>query len=191
MRLVHAPLVGRFVRLEPLAADHRDGMRQALDGDEAAWSIMVSVGFGDHFDAWWTQAMSGPGQVYAVIRQTDGQVVGASGYFEISPPHGRVEIGGTFYRPDARGGAVNPEAKRLLMDHAFDCGAGRVEFVTDAINARSRAALVKLGATEEGVLRHHKTTWTGRVRDTVMFSVLADEWPSVRARLDERLAAFA
>jgi len=183
MNLLHAPLAGRFVRLEPLATRHRDEMRAALDGDEAAWSIMVSVGFGAHFDRWWTEAMAGPGLVYAVVRQADGRVVGTSGYFEVSARHKRVEIGGTYYCPEARGGPVNPEAKRLLMHHAFERGAGRVEFVTDAINVRSRAALAKLGALEEGVLRHHKTTWTGRVRDTVMFSVLAGEWPTVRARL--------
>ena len=190
MKLTHVALDGLHVRLEPLAEVHRDAMRLALDGDEAAWSIMVSVGHGPHFDAWWEQAMAGTGLSYAVIRRSDGAVVGATGYYEISSVHSRVEIGGTYYRPDARGGPVNPEAKRLLIAHAFDCGAIRVEFVTDAINARSRAALTKLGAVEEGVLRRHKTTWTGRVRDTVMFSILAEDWPAVRAGLDQRLAAF-
>ena len=190
MKLTHAVLQGRHVRLEPLAEVHRQAMRAALDGDEAAWSIMVGVGFGPHFDAWWDQAMAGTGMSYAVIRQSGGMVVGATGYYEISSAHSRVEIGGTYYRADARGGPVNPEAKRLLVDHSLACGAIRVEFVTDAINARSRAALTKLGAVEEGVLRHHKTTWTGRVRDTVMFSILAEEWPAVRAGLDQRLAGF-
>ena len=86
---------------------------------------------------------------------------------------------------------MNPECKRLLLQHAFDHGALRVELVTDALNARSRAAIAKLGAVEEGVLRAHKVTWTGRVRDTVMFSILASEWPAVRERLDARIAAAA
>ena len=101
-----------------------------------------------------------------------------------------MEIGGTYYHPDVRGGAVNPAAKRLLMGEAFARGARRVQYRVDAINARSRAAVLKLGATQEGILRQDMLTWTGRVRDTVVFSVVADEWPTVRDRLDSRLAAL-
>ena len=101
-----------------------------------------------------------------------------------------LEIGGTYYRPELRGGAVNPAAKRLLMAHAFESGARRVQYKVDAINARSRAAVLKLGAIQEGILRQDRVTWTGRVRDTVVFSILADEWPAVRERLDARLAAI-
>jgi RimJ/RimL family protein N-acetyltransferase len=86
---------------------------------------------------------------------------------------------------------VNPAAKRLLMAHAFESGVRRVQYKVDAINARSRAAVLKLGAIQEGILRQDRVTWTGRVRDTVVFSILADEWPAVRDRLDARLAAFA
>ena len=82
-------------------------------------------------------------------------------------------------------------AKRLLLGHAFDSGAHRVQFRVDAINARSRAAVLKLGAVQEGIQRHDKVTWTGRIRDTVHFSILAEEWPAVRERLDARIAAFA
>lgn len=191
MKLKPIALGGRHARLEPLDAAHREAMREALDGDEAAWLILVGAGFGPHFDGWWNQAMVGPGRVYAVIRSSDRAVVGVTGFHEISSTHRRLEIGGTYYRADARGGPVNPQAKRLLLQHAFDCGAVRVEFLTDAINARSRAALLRLGARQEGVLRHHKTTWTGRCRDTVVFSILADEWPDVRDRLDARLSAFS
>ena len=150
MKLTHAVLEGRHVRLEPLADLHRDAMRTALDGDEAAWSIMVGAGFGPHFDAWWDQAMAGTGLSYAVVRRSDGAVVGATGYYEVSTTHARVEIGGTYYRPAARGGAVNPEAKRLLIAHAFDCGAIRVEFVTDAVNGRSRASPNQAGRNRRG-----------------------------------------
>lgn len=191
MNLTPVVLEGGHVRLEPLAETLRDEVAEALDCDPEAWSIMVNVGYGPHFDDWWAHATDGRGLPFAVRRKADGRVVGTTGYYEITPAHRRVEIGGTFYRPEARGGAVNPEAKRLLLAHAFDQGAVRVEFVTDAVNARSRAALARLGAVEEGVLRRHKTTWTGRVRDTVMFSIVAEEWPVVRARLDARLAAFA
>ena len=102
-----------------------------------------------------------------------------------------LEIGGTYYHPDIRGGPANPSAKRLLMAHAFESGARRVQYKVDALNARSRAAVLKLGAVQEGILRQDRVTWTGRIRDTVVFSILADEWPAVRERLDARLAGFA
>ena len=101
-----------------------------------------------------------------------------------------LEIGGTYYRPDLRGGPVNPAAKRLMMGHAFECGARRAVYRVDAINLRSRAAVLKLGAVEEALLRQDRITWTGRIRDTVIFSVLDHEWPAVRDRLDARLATF-
>ena len=101
-----------------------------------------------------------------------------------------MEIGATYYGPELRGGAVNPAAKRLLLANAFASGARRVQFKVDAINARSRAAVLKLGAVQEGILRQDRVTWTGRIRDSVVFSILADEWPAVRERLDARLATF-
>jgi RimJ/RimL family protein N-acetyltransferase len=118
-------------------------------------------------------------------------VVGTTSLYEIKPEHRRCEVGSTFYRPDARGGAVNPACKRLLLDYAFSNGAVRVEIITDAQNAASAAAIRKLGARDEGVLRKHKITWTGRVRDTAQFAVLDEGWPEVRRRLDERLATLA
>src|SRR5204863_8898567 len=99
-----------------------------------------------------------------------------------------AEIGATYYGPERRGGAVSPAAKRLLLANAFESGARRVQCKVDAINARSRAAVTKLGAVQEGILRQDRVTWTGRIRNTVVFSILADEWPGVRQRLDERLA---
>jgi RimJ/RimL family protein N-acetyltransferase len=103
--------------------------------------------------------------------------------------HCRLELGATFYRPEVRGGRVNPACKRLLLGHAFEAAALRVEILTDALNLRSRAAIAKLGAVEEGILRAHKITHTGRLRDTALFSIIHMDWPSVRDRLDARLAA--
>ena len=195
MDLAVRPLEGRFIRLEPLTPDLRDAVQAALASDEEAWSIMVSNGGRSGFDGWWasrTDGLAAGAELpFAVRRLADGAVVGTSGYYTFRREHRSVEIGSTFYRPDARSGPINPEAKLLLLDHAFAGGAVRVEFVTDAINARSRAALAKLGATEEGVLRRHTITWTGRVRDTVMFSIVDLEWPQVRTRLVERLAALS
>ena len=117
-------------------------------------------------------------------------LVGTTSLYEIKPEHRRCEIGATFYRPEARGGPVNPACKRLLLSHAFNAGAVRVEILTDAINPVSQAAIRKLGAREEGVLRKHKITWTGRLRDTALFAIIDDDWPEVRDRLHARLAAF-
>jgi RimJ/RimL family protein N-acetyltransferase len=120
-----------------------------------------------------------------------GRLAGTSSFLAIDPVNATLEIGSTYYHPDFRGGPVNPSAKRLLLGHAFACGARRAQFNVDALNLRSRAAVGKLGAVEEGVRRADRVTWTGRVRDTVIFSILSSEWPTVRDQLDARLAAFA
>lgn len=116
-------------------------------------------------------------------------MVGRSCFLHIRPADRGVEIGATFLHPDVRGGAVNPEAKLLMLAHAFASGAMRVELITDARNLRSQAAIAKLGAVREGVLRAHKITWTGHRRDTVVFSIIEEEWPTVRAGLERRLNA--
>ncbi len=195
MKLSPVVLEDRFVRLEPFTAALEGEVRAALDCDPQAWNGMVGAAYGEHFDGWWSAALkamaSGSRIAFAVRRLGDGAVVGTTSLYEIKPEHRRCEVGSTFYRPDARGGPVNPACKRLLLDYAFANGAVRVEIITDAQNAASAAAIRKLGARDEGVLRKHKITWTGRVRDTAQFAVLDEGWPEVRRRLDERLAAFA
>ncbi|HEY8615659.1 GNAT family protein [Phenylobacterium sp.] len=182
-----------FVRLEPMSDDHREGLRAACDADAETWDRLYPFSMaGEHFDGAWSRmfAKPAPGCLnFAVV--VGGRCMGMSCYLGIDPPNQALEIGATFYHPEVRGGPVNPAAKRLLLAHAFDSGARRVQFKVDAINARSRAAVLKLGAVQEGILRQDRVTWTGRIRDTVVFSVLADEWPAVRERLDARLAAFA
>lgn len=194
MQITTGPLEDRFVRLEPFEDGLKAEVRAALDCDPEAWDIMVAPAYGAHFHGWWNAAVkameAGTRIAYAVRRQSDGAVVGTTSLYEINPAHRRCEIGSTFYRPEARSGVVNPACKRLLLGHAFDAGAVRVEIITDALNARSQAAIRKLGAKPEGVLRKHKTTWTGRARDTALFAVIDDEWPGVRDDLDRRLAAF-
>ncbi|HBI17981.1 MAG TPA: N-acetyltransferase [Brevundimonas sp.] len=194
MRIGMGPLEDGFVRLEPFEDGLEAEIRAALDCDPDAWEIMVGPAYGDHFDGWWEAAQAamraGTRIAYAVRRRSDGAVVGTTSLYEINPAHRRCEIGSTFYRPEARGGPINPACKRLLLAHAFDAGAVRVEIITDALNPRSQAAILKLGAKPEGVLRKHKTTWTGRARDTAMFAVIDDDWPEVRDRLERRLAAF-
>lgn len=194
MRIEPAVLKNRWVRLEPFSSELKEEVRAALNVDEPAWSIMVSTAYGEHFDGWWDgfveRLAAGRDTPYAVRRLDDNRIVGTSSLHDLFPQHRRVELGSTFFHPDARGGLVNPASKRLLLQHAFDSGIVRVEIITDGINARSQAAIAKLGAVREGVLRRHKITHTGRVRDTVMFAITDQEWLDVRARLDARLAAF-
>ena len=194
MALAVVPLGNRFVRLEPLGEGLESELRVALDCDAPSWDIMVAAGYGPHFDGWWQSALTAMSQgsriAWAVRRLSDGKVVGTTSLYEIKPDYRRCEIGSTFYRPEARGGPVNPSCKRLLLGHAFDSGAVRVEIITDAINPGSQAAIRKLGARDEGILRKHKITFKGRIRDTAQFAVLDDDWPEVRARLDARLAVF-
>ena len=194
MRIEPIVLENRWLRLEPFAPHLKDEVRAAIGVDEAAWSIMVSTAHGENFDPWWDgfvkRMADGRDTPYAVRRREDGRIVGTSSLHDLFPMHRRVELGSTFFHPDVRGGLVNPASKRLLLQHAFDSGIVRVEIITDAINARSQAAIAKLGARREGVLRRHKITHTGRVRDTVMFSITDEDWPEVRDRLDKRLADF-
>jgi RimJ/RimL family protein N-acetyltransferase len=194
MQLAPALLENRFVRLEPLAEGHREGLRAACAADAEIWTALYPYSLaGEHFDPRWKQLMADAGKgatlPFAVL--AGGAVVGMTSYLGVDPINAVAEIGATYYRPEIRGGPVNPAAKRLLLAHAFDAGVRRAQLKVDALNARSRAAVLKLGAVQEGILRQDRVTWTGRVRDTVYFSILADEWPGVRERLDARLAAFA
>jgi RimJ/RimL family protein N-acetyltransferase len=195
MRPAFVPLEGRLVSLEPFAGPLEAEVGRMLDCDADTWTIMAASGQGAHFESWWDTAMAelarGERMPYAVRRLSDGRVIGTSSYLTLRPAHRGLEIGATFLHPDARGGPVNMECKRLLLDYAFDAGVVRVEFMVDVRNARSQAAMIKLGARFEGVLRRHKITWTGHVRDTAVFSILDEEWPAVRQALDARLAAPA
>jgi len=187
-------LENRFVRLEPMSEARREELRAACEADLDIWPRLYPFSWaGEHFDPTWAKLMDdvAAGRTIAFAVVVGGVCVGLSCFSAMDEASGVVEIGGTYYAPDHRGGPVNPSCKRLMMAHAFDCGARRVVYRVDALNTRSRAAVLKLGATQEGVLRQDRVTWTGRVRDTVIFSILADEWPSARDRLDARLAAIA
>ena len=184
------PLEGRFVRMEPLKPEHKEEIRAAIDCEPATWSIMLVNPVGAGFEEYWSASCGAPlseRMPYAIRRLSDGQVVGTSTYFTASAKHDGVEIGATFLRSDARANAVNPESKILMLSHAFDCGAVRVQFKVDSRNERSQAAVAKLGAVREGVLRRDMRTWTGHMRDTVVFSILDSEWPTVKHRLEQRL----
>jgi RimJ/RimL family protein N-acetyltransferase len=127
--------------------------------------------------------------VFATLERSSGQVVGSTRFMNIDRANRRVEIGSTWIAPAWQRTAVNTEAKYLMLRHAFEVwGCMRLELKTDALNQKSRNAILRIGAQEEGTLRRHLVTWTGRVRDTVYFSILDDEWANVKSALESRLA---
>ncbi|TVV70424.1 GNAT family N-acetyltransferase [Sphingomonas solaris] len=170
-----APLADGVAHLEPLGESHREPLRAACAADPAIWDIYpvsyAGAGFDPAFDALTDTAGRVP---FAAL--AGGVLVGMTGYLNIAGKHRVLEIGGTYLAPAARGSGLNRRFKQLLIDHAFACGFHRIEFRIDARNARSQAAVEKLGARREGVLRDHMITWTGHVRDTVVFAILQREW---------------
>ena len=190
--LVPNVLTGHFVALEPLEECHYADLIQAA-ADPRIWTYIpldMTKGFAARL-SWFVEEMAKHTQLtYAVRRLADGAIVGSTSYLAITPQDAKVEIGASWYVAGAQGTVVNPEAKYLLLANAFRAGYNRVEFKTDSKNARSRAALKKLGAKEEGTLRGHMWMPQGYFRDSVYFSILAAEWPQVKAELEQRLAAF-
>lgn len=172
------PLSDGDVRLELRTESHREGLRVACAADPDIWEIYPMSMLGEHFDAGF-DAMEAFHRTknwvnYAVLN--GDTVVGMTNYIGADPVNGVVEIGGTYIAPDVRGGPFNRTMKTLMIDHAIACGYTRIEFRVDTRNERSMAAVLKLGATHEGTLRKNRVTWTGYVRDTAVFGLLADEW---------------
>lgn len=189
-------LTGQYVRLEPLEPRHYEGLI-AAGADSTLWKYLpidAEAGYRGKLTAQAAAMAVGEQLVYAVYRLGEGQnaetIVGSAAFMAIAAEHARLEIGTIWYRPEVQGTMVNPETMQLMLETAFEGGFNRVEFKADAKNARSRAALRKLGATEEGILRQHIWLAQGSFRDSVYYSILADEWPALRDRLRRRLAAF-
>lgn len=193
MILAPATLEGPTIRLEPLTLDHLDALLVvALDPE--LWRLTVSaVSTRADLEEYVNEALAeqkvGTALPFVTVLRATGQVIGSTRFGNAVPAHRRVEIGWTWLgRPWQRSGA-NREAKYLMLRHAFEqWGCLRVEFKTSALNQRSRTALLGLGAVEEGILRHHMINADGSFRDSVYFSILSEEWPAVRRRLEERLA---
>jgi RimJ/RimL family protein N-acetyltransferase len=181
-------LQGSHVRLEPVNEAHREAMRAALDCDPDNWAIQSVSAMGEHFAAYWRMMTETPRRItFAAYDEVGGSMAGTSSLFDIDPQHRTLEIGYTWFRPEYRGTAINPEAKLLMLSEAFEAGALRVQFSVNAVNARSQAAVLKLGAKKEGVIRNHRITWNGSKRDTALFSIIAEEWDEVREKLRSRL----
>ena len=185
-------LEGRHVRLEPLSLEHLPALGEvALDAELWHWTLTRVATAADlerYVRDALDEAAAGRAVPFATVALGAGRAVGSTRFANVSVPDGRLEIGWTWVGRAHQRTAVNTEAKYLMLRHAFESlGCTRVEFKTDALNARSRAALLRLGAVEEGTLRRHMRTQGGRLRDSVFFSVVDAEWPAVRERLEARL----
>ena len=191
MKLEPVVLEGTHVRLEPLSLDHLDDLALvAFDEDIWKWTSERALSV-DELRAYIERALaaarSGTVLPFATIAREAGRAVGSTRFATFDAPNRRVEIGWTWIGREWQRTAINTEAKLLMLTHAFEkLGCVRVELRTDLLNERSRAAIQRIGAREEGILRKHAITSTGRVRDDVYYSILDEEWPAVKARLVER-----
>jgi RimJ/RimL family protein N-acetyltransferase len=184
-------LQGSAVRLEPLRREHADsfwGIAKNDLEDIFRW-IPYSMKTREAFEKLVNNAFAEQGRgesvVFATVERSSGRTIGSTRFMNIDRINRRVEIGSTWIAPGWQRTGINTEAKYLMLRHAFEMWeCMRVELKTDALNQKSREAILRIGAKEEGTLRRHLITWTGRVRDTVYFSVLDDEWPEVKARLE-------
>ena len=191
---LHVPELSQGdVSLSPVQLSDKDALRTAANAEEI-WTWYTFRGDGEHFDTqFWPgyfEKFNPKREVHFVVRHK-GKVVGSTCYLAIDTHHKRVEIGGTWYTADVRGSIVNPTCKLLLTDNAFAWGAQRVEWKTDSNNARSRAAIEKLGAKYEGELRNHMFLHDGRVRHSVYYSMIPEEWPAAKEKLRARIEALS
>jgi RimJ/RimL family protein N-acetyltransferase len=184
-------LAGRFVRLEPIEERHRDDILAAAAQDPGTFRFLftdLSKG-ASVWPAYLADALRDEYVSWATVDAATGRAVGSTRFLDVAPEHGRLEIGWTWIAPSHQRTTTNTEAKLLQLSYAFDeLGATRVALKTDERNERSQAAIARLGAVREGVLRHQFRMPDGFMRSSVYFSILADEWPRVKVGLEQRLA---
>lgn len=190
-----APVIleGRHVRLEPLSREHQAALCEAgSDPATFRWfpsAVAGEAGMRDYIESGLRDLAAGSALPFVIRQRVDGRIVGATRFTAFEPLHRRAEIGWTWLQASARRTPVNTECKRELLAHGFEqLGLDRIEFKTDSRNAASRAALARIGATEEGTFRNHMRMPDGSVRHSVWFSIIREEWPRVRAHLDVLLA---
>ncbi len=183
-------LTGKYVRLEPMTEAHVPGLA-AIGLDDSIWEHMLygKVRSEEDIHRWVRDILSRSDLPFVAIHLASGRVAGATRYLNIVPENRGLEIGGTWYGLEFQRTAVNTECKYLLLKHAFETlGCIRVQFKTDMRNERSQRAIERIGAKQEGVLRNHMILPDGRYRDSVYYSIIDNEWPGVKARLEEMLA---
>ncbi len=196
MSAFHQPqptLSGHLVELRPLQARHREGLLAAA-ADGELWNMSFTVVPGAHnIDAYLATALDGraSGKVmpFVIVARDSGKVLGTTRYWKMDAANRKLEIGHTWLARSVQQSGVNTEAKFLLLQYAFEVlQCLRVQFTTDVLNERSRAAILRIGAQQEGIVRRERIMPDGRKRDSVRFSIIDDEWPAVRERLLAKLA---
>ena len=196
MLVAPVTLEGDHVRLEPLTPAHVEPL-MVVATDEELWRLTTSrVRDAEELREYVEHALrlqqAGSALPFAIVDRASGRAAGSTRYANIDLANRRLEIGWTWLGRPFQRTALNTEAKLLLVEHAIErLGCMRVEFKTDALNERSRAALLRIGAREEGTLRKHSVTWSGHVRDSVYYSIIDEEWPSVKAMLKDKLQRAA
>lgn len=194
MKFKRVTLEGNVVKLEPLSTFHREGLCEAIF-DGALWELFVTViPHPKNIDSFFEQANNnyelGDGLTFAIIEKATNKVVGSTRYMKANMAHKRVEIGFTFLGRSSQKTRINTEAKYLLLSHAFEAlSLNRVELITDYLNAKSRNAILRLGAKEEGILRSHMVMPDGRIRDSVLFGIVKHEWPGIKLHLEAKLSS--
>lgn len=192
MNLTPLILEGAHVRLEPLSESHIDGLcAVGLDPELWKW-IPLQVLDRDAMTRYVRNALAdrekGIAIPFATLDRASKNIIGSTRFMNIDVQHKRLEIGATWIAKPWQRTAINTEAKYLMMRHAFESlGCNRVEWKTDSLNTQSRNAILRIGAKQEGIFRQHMVTWSGRLRDTVYFSVIAPEWPRAKAALEAKI----
>lgn len=191
-------LSGPAVLLEPLSPDHQEALRAAAGNDESIWTYFPINynGAGADFEHWFRYTLqryeADEHYPFVVRRRSDNRIVGTTRFYDMVPDHLRLSIGSTWYAREVQGTLTNPEVRLLTLTYAFEqLRINRLEMITDPLNLSSRAAMRILGAVEEGVIRNHMIYKDGRIRDSVLFSIIRSEWPAVRARLLVKLGYSA
>ncbi len=187
-------LEGKFVKLEPLRKNHADGLAEAAAKLDWAWMIGPLRSRQDvdkRIESCLRAEARDEEYAFAVILKTEEKIIGSTAYLAVVTRHKRLEVGSTWYAPEMQGTGVNSECKFLLLKHAFeDWGAVRVQLGTSVNNTHSQRAILKLGAKFEGRLRNHGIMPDGSPRDSLLYSIIASEWPEVKAKLVARIDKF-
>jgi RimJ/RimL family protein N-acetyltransferase len=193
MKIEPVVLEGFHVRLEPLSQNHHGDLSAVGLGPELWRWIPFQVLTPEDMAGYIRNALdaqaAGTALPFATVDRATGRAIGSTRFMTIDIPNKRVEIGSTWIAPAWQRSAINTEAKYLMLRHAFETlGCMRVELKTDSMNQRSRNAIQRIGAQQEGIFRNHMTTWSGRIRDSVYFSIIDSEWPAVKSDLEAKLA---
>lgn len=186
-------LKGSHIQLELLNDAHKNELYEAAQ-NQVIWEFIPNKGFGNGFEKWYSYALTNLNNKtqlpFIARRMSDQKVIGSTRFYDMIQEHRRYTIGYTWYIPEVWGTSVNPESKYLLLKHAFeDLNANRIDFYTDVRNLRSRKAILKLGAKEEGVIRHHMLLGDGSSRNSMLFSIIPSEWPDIKRNLAHRINA--